>query len=47
MARRRRGRFYLLVTWRHFPVAVVAGHGLFAAATLILVLLTALGVGGS
>jgi hypothetical protein len=32
---------------RHFPVAIVVGHGLFAAATLVLVLLTALGVGGS
>ncbi len=30
-----------------FPVPVVAGHGLFAAATLVLVLLTALKVGGS
>jgi hypothetical protein len=32
---------------RHFPVPVVAGHGLFAVATVILVLLTALKVGGS
>lgn len=32
---------------RHFPVAIVAGHGLLAASTLVLVLLTALGVGGS
>ena len=32
---------------RHFPVAVVAGHGLFAVTTVVLVLLTALGVGGS
>ncbi|MGK8523848.1 hypothetical protein ACRS6B_20925 [Nocardia asteroides] len=31
----------------HFPVAVVAGHGVFAVTTLVLVLLTALGVGGS
>jgi len=30
-----------------FPIAVVIGHGLFAATTLVLVLLTALGVGGS
>jgi hypothetical protein len=30
---------------RHFPPVVVAAHGLFAAATLVLVLLTALGVG--
>lgn len=32
---------------RHFPVPVVAAHGLLGAATLVLVLLTALGVGGS
>jgi len=32
---------------RHFPVVVVGGHGLLAAATLLLVLLTAIGVGGS
>ena len=32
---------------RHFPMAVVGGHGLFAFATLVLVLLTALEVGGS
>jgi hypothetical protein len=31
----------------HFPVAVVAGHGLFAVATVLLVLLTVLGVAGS
>ena len=30
-----------------FPVAVVAAHGLLAGATLILVLLTAIGIGGS
>jgi len=29
---------------RHFPVPVVVGHGLLAAITLLLVLLTALGV---
>jgi hypothetical protein len=29
----------------HFPVAVVAGHGLFAVTTLVLVLLNALEVG--
>jgi uncharacterized membrane protein len=29
-----------------FPVPVVAGHGVFAATTLVLVLLAALGVGG-
>jgi len=32
---------------RHFPVSVVIGHGLFAVATIVLVLLTILGVGGS
>ncbi|HUL25305.1 MAG TPA: hypothetical protein VLW44_05990 [Streptosporangiaceae bacterium] len=32
---------------RAFPLAVVAGHGLLAGTTLILVLLTVLGVGGS
>lgn len=31
----------------HFPIAVVAGHGAFATATLVLVLLATLGVGGS
>ena len=30
-----------------FPVAVVAAHGLLAGATLVLVLLTAIGIGGS
>ena len=30
-----------------FPVAVVYTHGLFAVATIVLVLLTALGIGGS
>ncbi|HUD76362.1 MAG TPA: hypothetical protein VMR00_00790 [Streptosporangiaceae bacterium] len=32
---------------RNFPLPVVIAHGAFAAATLTLVLLTALGVGGS
>jgi hypothetical protein len=32
---------------RHFPVAVVIGHGVFAVATLTLVLLTAFGELGS
>jgi hypothetical protein len=32
---------------RHFPVAVVAGHGALAVTTVVLVLLAALGVGGS
>lgn len=30
---------------RHFPVAVVGGHGVFAVTTVVLVFLTALGVG--
>lgn len=30
---------------RHFPVAVVGGHGVLAVATVVLVLLSALGVG--
>ena len=32
---------------RHFPVAVVLAHGLFAVVTVVLVLLSALSVGGS
>jgi hypothetical protein len=32
---------------QHFPVAIVYLHGLLAVITLVLVLLTALGVGGS
>jgi hypothetical protein len=32
---------------RHFPVPVIIGHGIFAATTVVLVLLTTLGVGGS
>lgn len=32
---------------RHFPLSVVIGHGLFAVVTIVLVLLTLLGVGGS
>lgn len=31
----------------NFPLLVVLGHGMFAVTTLVLVLLTALGVGGS
>ena len=31
---------------RHFPAPVVIVHGIFAGATILLVLLTALGVGG-
>ncbi|MEC3953769.1 hypothetical protein VMT65_12075 [Nocardia sp. CDC153] len=30
---------------RHFPIAIVGGHGLLAVATVVLVFLTALGVG--
>lgn len=32
---------------RHFPLPVVAAHGLVGATTLLLVLLAALGIGGS
>jgi hypothetical protein len=32
---------------RHLPAPVVAAHGLFAVVTVVLVLLSALGVGGS
>ncbi|MEU6415417.1 hypothetical protein [Microbispora sp. NPDC046933] len=32
---------------RHFPVPVVVAHGLFAVATVVLVLLTALGAGAA
>ncbi|MFF6997306.1 hypothetical protein ACFY93_20435 [Streptomyces sp. NPDC008313] len=32
---------------RHFPLAVVGAHGLFAVVTVVLVLLTALGIGES
>ena len=32
---------------QRFPVAIVGGHGLLAATTLVLVLLAAAGVGGS
>jgi hypothetical protein len=32
---------------QHFPIPIVGAHGLIAATTLVLVLLTALGVGGS
>ena len=32
---------------QHFPVVAVALHGVFAVTTLVLVLLTAAGVGGS
>ncbi len=32
---------------RHFPISVVIGHGVFAVATIVLVLLATLGLGGS
>ena len=32
---------------KHFPMPVVAAHGIVAVTTLVLVVLTALGVGGS
>ena len=32
---------------RNFPLPVVIGHGIFAAVTIVLVLMTALGAGGS
>jgi len=32
---------------RHFPLPVVVTHGVFAAVTIVLVVLTTLGVGGS
>jgi hypothetical protein len=32
---------------RNFPLPVVIGHGIFAAVTIVLVLLTVLGAGGS
>ncbi len=32
---------------RHFPMSVVLAHGLFAVVTLVLVLFSALGIGGS
>jgi hypothetical protein len=50
--RRRRGMATQTVTSltppeQHFPVALVGLHGVLAAVTLVLVLLTAAGVGGS
>lgn len=42
-----RGRRDTASAEQHFPVAVVGLHGLVAAATLVLVLLAAAGVGGS
>jgi hypothetical protein len=40
-------REFLVPPERHFPVSVVIGHGIFACTTIVLVLLTTLGVGGS
>ena len=40
------GQLYTAPAESHFPVAVIAAHGLLAGATLVLVVLTALGVGG-
>lgn len=52
--RRRKGRGAVAETVspdtppeQHFPVAIVGLHGVLAATTLVLVLLTAAGVGGS
>lgn len=42
-----RPRDLLVPPERHFPVAVVIGHGIFAFTTLALVLLTTLNIGGS
>jgi hypothetical protein len=50
MAGPRPGSAPILVTIpaeRSFPLAVVIGHGLFAGTTVVLVLLSVLGVGGS
>ena len=30
---------------RHFPLSVVIGHGIFAITTVVLVLLTVIGIG--
>ena len=40
-------REFLVPPERHFPVAVVIGHGIFAFTTVVLVLLTTLGIGGT
>ncbi len=42
-----RSREFLVPPERHFPVPVVIGHGVFAVTTVVLVLLTTLGVGGN
>lgn len=41
------GQLYAVPAESHFPVAVIAAHGLLAGVTLVLVVLTTLGVGGS
>lgn len=41
------GQLYAAPAESHFPVAVIAAHGLLAGVTLVLVVLTTLGVGGS
>jgi hypothetical protein len=43
----RMGSELLVPPERHFPLPVVIGHGLFALTTVVLVLLTVLGLGGS
>jgi hypothetical protein len=42
-----RERGVLVPPERHFPLSVVIGHGILAFTTMVLVLLTTLGVGGS
>ena len=42
-----RAREFLVPPERHFPLAVVIGHGVFAFTTVVLVLLTVLGIGGT
>jgi hypothetical protein len=42
-----RPRDVLVPPERHFPLLVVIGHGTFALVTVVLVLLTTLGVGGT
>lgn len=41
------GQLYAAPAESHFPVAVIAAHGLLAGVTLVLVVLTTIGVGGS
>ncbi len=42
----RAGSSLLVPPERHFPMAVVIGHGVFAVTTVVLVLLSVLGLGG-